>query len=442
MDEFSDVKISITTKEPYKKQNRQLRSLIGTENQFRLTDCDNQIRNLPVPYLILTSTGLIQEINDLAVKLLGVQQTKAVNCHFQKFIQPELKKKWEEQIRILKSKNEPATFEIMLINHIGNVIDVKVDCQYDALHKQNMFVVLTDITKQKQKDAEVGVKCAAFETSDAIVITDEYRSILLVNEAFSLMTGYDLKEAIDQTPEFLRSGIHKNDFYDDMWDSATAEGFWQGEHWEKNKKGSIYPVWLSLTAVKDPSDKIMYFVRVSRDISVQKATEQLLHETKQQLETQAVNTKIELDIAKSETEQINAALTILLTNCQKDKDKARLALLCEVEETITPFINKLKGASSGRRQSSRLIGVLESNLQQLIESYGLNEDLPSVYRKLTPVEKQVATMIRQGHSTKVISATLYCSSGTICIHRKNIRKKLGLTNKTCNLQSYLRSLSE
>jgi DNA-binding CsgD family transcriptional regulator len=79
-------------------------------------------------------------------------------------------------------------------------------------------------------------------------------------------------------------------------------------------------------------------------------------------------------------------------------------------------------------------------LQRLITSYGSASSLSSVYKSLTPKEIQVASMVREGASTKAIAATLSLSPETISIHRKNIRSKLGLNSKSDNLRSYLITL--
>ncbi|MCD2449854.1 helix-turn-helix transcriptional regulator [Methylicorpusculum oleiharenae] len=102
----------------------------------------------------------------------------------------------------------------------------------------------------------------------------------------------------------------------------------------------------------------------------------------------------------------------------------------------------MKGASAGRRQSTRLISILETNLQHLVDSYGGATTLSAALHHLTPVEMQVALLLRQGLSTKVIAMTLNISPGTVSIHRKHIRKKLGLDGKAANLQNYLKSLTE
>jgi DNA-binding NarL/FixJ family response regulator len=179
------------------------------------------------------------------------------------------------------------------------------------------------------------------------------------------------------------------------------------------------------------------------DITQNKQTEQLLLETRQRLESQVATTKEELDKIKEETAGINIALNVLLKHRTSDKSDAQIALAQEVEEAILPFLKKLKGTSTGRIQTSRLIGILESNLLNLVKEYGLDTNhLSAVNKKLTPVERQVVSMIRQGLGTKVIAATLNCSTGTVGVHRKHIRKKLGLDSKASNLFSYLQSLPQ
>ncbi|WP_415880746.1 helix-turn-helix domain-containing protein [Methylomonas sp. TEB] len=61
---------------------------------------------------------------------------------------------------------------------------------------------------------------------------------------------------------------------------------------------------------------------------------------------------------------------------------------------------------------------------------------------MTPTQVQVAALIRQGLPTKMIASTLDIAPGTISVHRKQIRKKLGLESKSDNLQIYLKSLSD
>ena len=66
--------------------------------------------------------------------------------------------------------------------------------------------------------------------------------------------------------------------------------------------------------------------------------------------------------------------------------------------------------------------------------------LSSKFMNLTPTEIKVASLIRDGRTTKEIAALLRLSENTIVFHRHNIRSKLHLKNKKVNLRSYLKSL--
>lgn len=145
---------------------------------------------------------------------------------------------------------------------------------------------------------------------------------------------------------------------------------------------------------------------------------------------------------KKETAEIDSALTVLLKYQESNKNEVQQALARGVDETILPFLNKLKTANVGRVQSSQLLSIIEDNLTQLVGTYGRKDTLPGAFQQLTPLETQVDAMVRQGTATKVIAKTLNISEGTVSIHRNHIRKKLGLNNKSDNLQIYLKTLFE
>ena len=56
---------------------------------------------------------------------------------------------------------------------------------------------------------------------------------------------------------------------------------------------------------------------------------------------------------------------------------------------------------------------------------------------LTVQEGRIAKLIAQGLSTEAIAAQLYIAPTTVKVHRRNIRKKLGLVGPQHRLQPYL-----
>ena len=85
-----------------------------------------------------------------------------------------------------------------------------------------------------------------------------------------------------------------------------------------------------------------------------------------------------------------------------------------------------------------LIDTLESNLRDVVSPF--IKELSSRFLKLTPTEIKVATLVRDGKTTKDIAKLLNLSENTILSHRYQIRSKLGLKKKRVNLRSYLRNL--
>jgi DNA-binding NarL/FixJ family response regulator len=84
------------------------------------------------------------------------------------------------------------------------------------------------------------------------------------------------------------------------------------------------------------------------------------------------------------------------------------------------------------------LAILESNINDIISP--LTRRLSYKFKNLTASEIQVANLVIDGKRTKEIAALLSVSDKTIEVHRKNIRKKLGLRNKKADLRSHLLSI--
>ncbi|HAU33056.1 MAG TPA: GGDEF domain-containing protein, partial [Lysinibacillus sp.] len=54
--------------------------------------------------------------------------------------------------------------------------------------------------------------------SEGIMITDEYKKIVMVNPAFEFVTGYKRDDVVGKTPAVLQSGVHELPFYLEMWE--------------------------------------------------------------------------------------------------------------------------------------------------------------------------------------------------------------------------------
>jgi diguanylate cyclase (GGDEF)-like protein/PAS domain S-box-containing protein len=131
-----------------------------------------------------------------------------------------------------------------------------------------------DITVQKEAEEKLRIASIAFETQEAIVVTDAQARIISVNKSFERLTGYSAAEAIGQNPRILQSGRHGPEFYSKLWASLNEHGTWSGEMWDKRKDGTVYPKWLTITSVRDEAGEITHYVAIFMDISERKRAEE------------------------------------------------------------------------------------------------------------------------------------------------------------------------
>jgi diguanylate cyclase (GGDEF)-like protein/PAS domain S-box-containing protein len=131
-----------------------------------------------------------------------------------------------------------------------------------------------DNTRQRKAEAELRLAAKVFESSgEAIMITDAAGCILSVNQAFSLVTGYQATEVAGRNASLLASGRHSREFFSGMWQSVLHTGYWSGEIWNKRRNGEIFPEWLSLSSVRDAEGRVTHLVGIFSDISERKAAE-------------------------------------------------------------------------------------------------------------------------------------------------------------------------
>ena len=114
----------------------------------------------------------------------------------------------------------------------------------------------------------------SFEKSgEAMLITDRHNRIIDANAAFQEQTGYQLSEILGKDPKILASDQTTLKTYDEMWQALRTKSFWQGELWDRKKDGSVYPKWISISAIRDKQGEVLFYIASFSDISERKDAE-------------------------------------------------------------------------------------------------------------------------------------------------------------------------
>lgn len=141
-----------------------------------------------------------------------------------------------------------------------------------------MIGTIQDITEHKQVETDLRIAAVAFDSQEAMVITDQNSVILRVNRAFTENTGYTAEEALGQNPRLLKSNRHPPEFFKAMWDTINRTGGWQGEIWDRRKDGAEYQKWLTISAVKNAEGAVTHYIGAQFDITERKKAEEKINE--------------------------------------------------------------------------------------------------------------------------------------------------------------------
>jgi DNA-binding NarL/FixJ family response regulator len=178
--------------------------------------------------------------------------------------------------------------------------------------------------------------------------------------------------------------------------------------------------WQELLAVPifDHDDVVLGVFEYVRDITFQHRVQKELHDLMQRIESLETN---------------NMAMVQLLQQRKEEAEQIEESIINNMEKFIKPSLEHLKTKAD---QSD--VEIVEGLIEEIC--YPITKKRSPILYELTSRELQIASLIKEGKTTKDIAECLFISTKTVEYHRGNIRKKLGLTNndgKRANLRSYL-----
>ncbi|MBW0434815.1 PAS domain-containing protein [Leptospira yasudae] len=189
------------------------------------------------------------------------------------------------------------------------------------------------------------------QISDSILVTDAELEvpgpkIIFANPAFCKMTGYQPEELIGQSPRILQGPLTNRKMMIDLKRSLSQGRDFSGEAVNYKKDGSPYNVEWNISAIRDSSGKILYFISIQRDITEkvrkgESATRRLRLEMGITSATQILlSTSVELKILKYAMEQflvfVDSERLYLFKNSE-NADSAELYL-----EVVDPSLDASK----------------------------------------------------------------------------------------------------
>ena len=255
------------------------------------------------------------------------------------------------------------------------------------------------------------------ETVGSAIFIYRRKKIRFANPAAEAFTGYSLEE--------LRSMDVLDLIHPDYRKLVRDKGFSFFQIYENNPGYEIKILkknngagWfdLSISTIEYEGQKA--FLCVAHDVTKRKELEENLRREKSQLE------------------EMNITLRNVMKNIDQEKKIYEKAIAKKVKDLLLPALDKIE-KESDPEVTKGYFDIIRDQLIGLPSNTNAKLDLRML--KLTPTEMKICQFVQSGSKTKDIAHAMCLSVDTIQTHRKNIRKKLGLSGRQVNLFTFLKA---
>lgn len=245
----------------------------NTENKRNKGMVDAIMRSQAV--ISFTTDGEILSANDNFLSAMGYSEAEVVGKHHRIFVDSDYAQSDEYKAFWTKLKSgDVHSGEFCRINKQGD--EVWIQATYNPVFDDNgevdyIIKFASDITAQKQKNADFEGQITAINKSQAVIEFDLEGNILNANENFLAAMGYSLSEIKGQHHSMFVDPSHKlSAEYAAFWQSLKAGEHSEGEYKRIAKGGKEIWIRASYNPIFDSTGKPFKVVKFATDVTQDK----------------------------------------------------------------------------------------------------------------------------------------------------------------------------
>jgi len=400
-------------------------------------EMEDLYENAPFGYHSVGRDGTILRMNNTELSWLGYSRDEVIGkMKITDLLTPETAALFQQVFSVLRTQGELHDLEGKFIRKNGTVFDLLVNA--NAIYDENGKFLMSrdsvfDNTERKRAEDALAESEALyrnlFENASIGMFQSTLEGMFLrINKAFATMLGYDYPAEVLLTISDTATQIHADPRNRaEVLAVLDRQGWFYSEQPYLRKDGSIMIGKLAVRKVVKQDGVSAYLEGIVEDITERKKAEKVLQERED-----------ELRIKAQYLEEANTTLKVLLKTMENNQEELKQRFLINIKDQVMPYLDKLKKSPLQDVQKG-YIQMVETHLGEIASPFVQN--LNSSFLDLTLKELQVASLVRDGKTSKEIAELLNVSQRVIDFHRKNIRKKLGLNDRGESLALLLRSLS-
>ncbi len=255
----------LSIQEDISEKKRQEKELYIAKERYKLlSEATNEA-------VFIIQDGKIVDVNTACINLTQFSYKELIDKNPIDIIVDEYK---EIAIDNFKNKKD-AHYESVACKKDGTKIDVEITGKNFTYNDENYRITTaTDITERKSLYRQMEkLKVAIEQSANSVVITNANGDIEYANSSFTKNSGFTYDEYIGKNPRIIKSGLHNDLFYKNLWQTITNGQKWEGEIINKTKLGTLYNEYLTITPIIGGNGKISNFISIKEDITKKKKTE-------------------------------------------------------------------------------------------------------------------------------------------------------------------------
>ncbi|MBF0255205.1 MAG: response regulator [Gammaproteobacteria bacterium] len=219
---------------------------------------------------------------------------------------------------------------------------------------------------------EVQFRDRALNNHAILSMTNAKGAIIYVNQGFVDITGYSAEELIGQTHRLIKSDVHDQAYYQNLWQTIQQGQTWRGDFCNHKRSGERFWVSTTITPLLDEQGRPERYLSLNTDVTQQKQAELAMRVAREAAESAS---RMKSEFLANMSHEIRTPMNTIIGMSQ-------LALETQLNERQFSYIRRVNQAAES------LLGIIndildfskiEANKLELEEHpFDLNEVLDSL----------------------------------------------------------------